>query len=182
MKILIVEDCPDNNHLLGEALRAMGHETGSAMNGQEAWEMFRKDHFDVVISDWMMPIMTGPELCRKIRALSRSRYTYIILLTAVSGRAKYIEGLESGADDFVNKPWHPSEVAARLGVAERILRLHSRVTQLEGLLSVCAYCKKIRAEDSHWVSLDRYLAGRTGVSFSHGICPSCLPEAQGATG
>jgi CheY-like chemotaxis protein len=96
------------------------------------------------------------------------------MLTVLEGRGCYLEGMSAGADDFVHKPVGPDELAARLRVGERILGLQTEVRQLEELLPICSYCKKIRDDDNSWHELDRYVARKTDTSFSHGICGECL--------
>jgi DNA-binding response OmpR family regulator len=173
MRILIVEDNFDARDVLQVLLELEGHEVVAAANGGEAWSAFQQGNFSVVISDWLMPEVDGLELCRKIRALETPRYSYIILLTALQGKANYLEGIRAGADDFVTKPYDPDELRARLIVADRIVGLQSRVKHLEGVLPTCMYCKKIRDERQKWVSIEHYISQRTEASFSHGVCPDC---------
>jgi DNA-binding response OmpR family regulator len=91
-----------------------------------------------------MPDIDGLELCRRLRAPNRKVYTYIILLTSMTGKNRYLEGLEAGADDFLTKPVDKDELAARLKVGERIIGLQKEMRQMQGLLSICMLCKKIR--------------------------------------
>jgi len=79
----------------------------------------------------------------------------------------------AGADDFVSKPYDPEVLTSRLLVAERIVTLQDRVKRLEGILSTCMYCKKIRDERDRWVSIESYISRRSDASFSHGVCPEC---------
>ncbi len=173
MKILIAEDDPGYRLMLGMRLRNLGHDVVAAENGREAWEVFQKESVPLLIADWKMPFLDGLELCRLIRAENRPRYTYIILLTALSGKGAYLEGMDAGADDFVTKPINSDELAARLRVAERILSLQRELKQLETLLPICMYCKKIRDENNAWTQVEQYIAKRTDTSFSHGVCPDC---------
>lgn len=107
--------------LISELLSKHGHEVTAVENGQLAWDLYSSHPVPLLISDWMMPVMDGLELCRRIRSEKRANYTYIILLTALSGKANYLEGMEAGADDFVEKPFDADELQARLRAAERIL-------------------------------------------------------------
>ena len=128
----------------------------------------------MLISDWLMPHIDGLELCRLVRAEKRSRYVYIIFITVMEGKNRYLQAMEAGADDFIAKPPDPDELKARLVVAERILELHYEVAQLESLLPICSYCKKIRDEDDTWMPVEDYMARQTGSDFPHGICPQCF--------
>ena len=131
MRILIAEDDTTSRIILDEILTRLGHEVVAVTNGQEAWATFQQDPVSLVISDWMMPDLNGLELCRRIRAESRPKYTYIILLTALEGKASYLEAMEAGADDFATKPLDSDQLHARLRVAERILGLQRDLVQLE---------------------------------------------------
>ena len=182
MKILIVEDDPEQGLSLEHFVRNQGHEPERCANGQEAFARIQHGEYPLVITDWMMPVISGPELCGMIRALSRTRYVYIILMTAMQERARHVEGLNAGADDFIRKPVEFDELAARLAVADRIQRLHDHVTSLEGLLCICAECKKIRDDAGQWVGVEMYIAGRTDVQFSHGLCPVCVAKTRKAWG
>ena len=124
MKILIAEDDTASRLVLGATLRKLGHETTAVADGRSAWEAWNAGDYPILVSDWMMPGIEGLELCRMIRAEARARYTYIVLLTALGGKGRYIDGIEAGADDFITKPFDEDVLAARLHVAERILALH----------------------------------------------------------
>ena len=173
MKALIVDDEAVSLLVLSKVVRALGHEVEQAHDAETALKMFRAEPVQVVLTDWQMPGMSGPELCKKIRAMRRPRYAYIVLVTARSDRESYIAGLDAGADDFITKPVDADELGARLRVAERILALQDEMSQLRGLLAICSYCKKIREGES-WVPVERYVGRRTDTSFSHGICPNCF--------
>ena len=152
MKILIAEDDMTSRLVLRATLTKLGHEVTAVTDGQEAWNTIEQKHFPVLISDWMMPGMDGLELCRLIRAVPRSQYTYIILLTALGGKGSYLDGMDAGADDFVTKPFDEEQLAARLRVAARILDLHETLrTQamydgLTGLLNRTAITDRLTSE------------------------------------
>jgi sigma-B regulation protein RsbU (phosphoserine phosphatase) len=178
MNILVVEDDPVSRLLLATTLRKLGHEVTETADGLAAWTAFERAPFRVVISDWMMPEMDGLELCRRIRDAHNLRYTYILMLTALGGQANYFEAMEAGADDFLNKPLDANELRVRLRVAERVLELQAEVKQLEGLLPICSYCKKIRDEGNTWVRMESFIERQTDAHFSHGICPDCTAKVM----
>ena len=101
------------------------------------------------------------------------QYTYSILLTSLRGKQNYLQGLDAEADDFMSKPLDPDLMEAQLRVAERSLGLRYEVEQLQNLLPICSYCKKIRDAEDAWTSVENYIAGQTGADFTHSICPGC---------
>jgi diguanylate cyclase (GGDEF)-like protein len=127
MKILIAEDLAPAALYLRRTLEKMGHETTHAPDGEEAWRIIQSGEVSVLISDWMMPRLSGPDLCRRIRAAGDGKYIYIILLTSLNDRENRLEGLRAGADDFLTKPPDPDELAVRLEIAGRILELYDEL-------------------------------------------------------
>ncbi len=126
MRVLIVDDDEIALELLSSTLSQAGHEVGIAKNGLQALEVLRTGRYRLVISDWEMPEMNGIELCQAIRARQFAGYIYIILVTAREGTANVVEGLDAGADDFISKPFQPTELCVRVRAGERILSLDSR--------------------------------------------------------
>ena len=131
MKVLIAEDDRDSRELLSWILEKLGYQVIATSNGREAWDAYRKGRFRIVISDVLMPEVDGLELCRKIRLHKQSKYTYIIIITALIGKKDYLEGMEAGADDFVSKPFDPDELKARLRVADRIISFQEQAVAAE---------------------------------------------------
>ena len=174
MHILIADDDPVVRLSVAAALHHWGHEVVVATDGADAWARFeRTAAFGAAILDWTMPGLDGLKVTQKIRDAHRDDYTYIILLTAKSGRTAYRTGITAGAEDFLTKPVDFEELEARLVVAERVVRLRRRLKQLEDLLPVCMYCHKIRSSRGSWMALERYVAEHTRTTFSHGCCTSC---------
>ncbi|MGC8828712.1 MAG: response regulator [Verrucomicrobiia bacterium] len=173
MKILIADDEPMFLTVLKTSLDKLGYTVFSAPDGRQAFELWKKEETPIVITDWLMPDMTGIELCAAIRKEKRDFYTYIIILTGLDTRDAYIKGLEEGADDFMVKPFEEAMLGAKLKVAERIINLNTRVDNLEKLLPICSWCKKIRVEESQWMPLESYLKARSKAKISHTICPEC---------
>jgi len=164
--------------VLGAALKDLGHEVLSAEDGQEAWYRYVSENPRIVITDWMMPKLTGLDLCRKIRGDRRLVYTYCIMLTALGGRESFLEGMNAGADDFLTKPVDINILHARVRVAERVIKLQSEANKLEGLLPICTYCKRIRDEREGWQSVDEYVSARTETSFAQSLCPECIAKGD----
>ncbi|MGA9120021.1 MAG: response regulator [Bacteroidota bacterium] len=173
MNILLAEDDATSREILATQLIRLGHTVEGFVDGEKAWSGFREHKPDLVITDWMMPDVDGLELCRRIRSASTQSYTYIIILTAMDRKVGYIDGMNSGADDFVTKPCDIVELTVRLRVAERILALQTHVNRLEGLLPICPRCKRIHTKQESWEAVESYFSKRTDAQFSHGICPEC---------
>jgi DNA-binding response OmpR family regulator len=174
MKILIAEDDSSSRKILKAMLQRAVHEVFAMENGRMAWDSWRIEFCPVVILDWDMPELDGPGLCRLIRSKGDERYTYIVLLTARGGKANYLEAMEAGADDFLTKPADDEQLLARLHVAQRILGLRKHVRNLETLLPVCAWCKKIRDENGDWNQMEIYISRQNAdARFTHGSCPEC---------
>lgn len=174
MKILAVEDDAVSRAVLRQALLKLGHDVRLASDGEEAWTILQQEPVRVVVSDWSMPQMDGLSLCRKIRATVGAEYTYFILLTARDATGENQQAAaDAGVDDFLTKPLDFDELWNRLRVAERILRYATQVRQLEELMPICSYCKKVRDDKNYWQQIEGYINERTGSEFSHSICPDC---------
>lgn len=126
MQVLIVDDSKLVLMALKGLLTDAGYEVLTAMNGKEALDVLRKNYCRLVISDWEMPVMTGIELCQAIRNEELAGYIYFVLLTSHGTLSEMIQGLASGADDFIAKPYSSAEVLARIRAGERILSLETR--------------------------------------------------------
>lgn len=134
MKILIAEDETVSRRLLQSFLTQWGHEVVQASDGDEAWRLFERDDFPIVISDWMMPKVDGLELIRRIRAQERTKFVYTILLTGRSDKRDIVVGMEAGADDFVSKPFDYDELRVRLREGERTIRLERSLAERNRVL------------------------------------------------
>lgn len=184
MKILAVEDDAVARAILRQALRKLGHDVVEAHDGEAAWTLLETEPVRVVVSDWMMPNKDGLELCQRIRSRTGSEYIYFILLTSRDATAEnQTAAADAGVDDFLTKPLDIAELWTRLRVAERILRYTTQVRQLEEMLPICSYCKKIRDDRNYWQQLEGYISERTGSDFSHSVCPDCykrvvIPELE----
>lgn len=123
MKILIAEDDAISRRLLETILRKWGYDVVVAQDGGQAWtELQKEDAPRLAILDWMMPEMDGVEVCGKVRDRIGSPYVYILLLSAKSQREDLVKGMESGADDYITKPFDPDELSARVAAVLRRTR------------------------------------------------------------
>jgi two-component system chemotaxis response regulator CheY len=138
MKILIVEDDPGSRRLVKVHLLAAGYEVEEAEDGQIAWDLFQRSPFQLVITDWMMPKLDGPGLIQNIRSSGQKSYTYIIMLTAIDDKPKVVMGLESGADEYLTKPFNSKELIARVASGVRILKLEEQLTQANNQMEFLA--------------------------------------------
>jgi two-component system chemotaxis response regulator CheY len=138
MKILIAEDQPVAAMYVRRLLEKMGHQAEVAPDGEAAWQMLRDGDTSLLISDWMMPRLDGPDLCKRLRSVPSNRYIYIILLTSLDRREDRVKGLRAGADDFLTKPPDAEELALRLEIAERILAVHDQLARQNARLAELA--------------------------------------------
>ncbi len=188
MQILIAEDDLISRRALETTLVRWGYEVRAVEDGAAAWRILQEPNAPkMAILDWMMPEMDGVEVCRRARALPHSEAAYLILLTAKGSKEELVEGLRGGADDYLTKPFNRDELKARVHVGWRVVNLQdrladrvreleaalSRVKQLQGLLPICSYCKKIRNDQNYWQQIDSFFAAHSEAQFSHGICPTC---------
>ena len=132
--ILVVDDSRAQRLLLAASLRRHGFTVYEADCGEAALELCRKHRLRLVLSDWVMPGMSGPELCHALRSAPDTDYVYFILLTSKSERAEIAEGLERGADDFLSKPVNGDELRARLKAGIRIIEMQQELREKNRLI------------------------------------------------
>jgi phosphoserine phosphatase RsbU/P len=133
--VLVVDDSKAQRRILQMQLTRWGYEVSEAASGEEALALCQAKHFDIILSDWMMPGMSGLEFCKLFRALPREAYGYFVLLTSKSEKAEIADGLEHGADDFVSKPVNADELRARLRSGTRILSMQDELVEKNRLVS-----------------------------------------------
>jgi diguanylate cyclase (GGDEF)-like protein len=130
MKVLIADDSATSRAMLRTALSRWGYDVILAEHGAQAWDILAQpDPPTMAILDWVMPHMTGPEVCRRVRETRREPYTYILLLTSKNTKGETVEGLEAGADDYIVKPFDQHELQVRLRVGKRIVDLQMDLLQ-----------------------------------------------------
>lgn len=130
MKILIADDEALSRRLLERTLDRAGYEVVAVENGKQALEHLCKPEGPrLALLDWVMPELDGPGVCRAVRTRSEQTYVYMVLLTSKGSKEETVLGLESGADDYLTKPFNAEELRARLRVGERILLLEDRLVE-----------------------------------------------------
>jgi DNA-binding response OmpR family regulator len=136
MKVLVVDDEVISRRLLQNYVQKWGYEATVAENGALAWDLLQKEHFPILISDWVMPEVDGLELIRRIRARPKpSSSVYAILITARAQKEDLVQAMEAGADDFISKPFDRDELRVRLRAGERFVRLEQALADHNQRLS-----------------------------------------------
>ncbi len=135
MPVLIADDSPVSRKILEASLRKWGFQVVSVGNGAQAWEALqREDAPRLAILDWMMPGLSGPEVCALVRQQRRRYYTYLLLLTSRHEKEDVIAGMEAGADDYLVKPFDSNELKVRLGPGRRIVELQTKLLEAQDQL------------------------------------------------
>ena len=178
MKILIVDDDSDMLQLTRLQVADCGHEPVTLLDSTKALKVISDEHIQAVISDWVMPKLSGLDLVRALRAEPAGRpYVYFLVLTGAKlGNINFIEAMDAGADDYLEKPVNKELLKVRLRVAERILRLGTEVNTLKSLIPVCSHCRRVRRDDQAYESIEAYISKNSAIKFTHGICPECLAK------
>lgn len=167
--ILIVDDKPQNLQFLGKLLSNNGYEVAMAQSGVQALTFVKTESPDLILLDVMMPEMDGYEVCGKLKAGPPTHHIPVIFLTAKSDAQDIVKGFEAGGVDYVTKPFHSAELLARI-------KTHIELKTLRGLLPICSHCKKIRDDKGFWNDVDRYFGTHSHLTFTHGICPTCMDK------
>ncbi|MGE3177823.1 MAG: response regulator transcription factor [Vicinamibacterales bacterium] len=187
--VLIVDDDATTRHALTMIVSRSGWNPLPVENGAAALALLGDPGGPrVALVDWMMPDLSGIELCQTVRGREAALAPYLILVTVRSASADVVAGLDAGADDYLVKPIDAGELRARVRVGLRTMDLRDRlvrrahqletalaeVRQLRSLLPTCSYCRRIRDDQDGWQSLEEYVSHHTDTKFSHGFCPDCF--------
>jgi two-component system, cell cycle response regulator len=136
MRVLIADDEATSRLVLKAMASKLGHECLVAPDGLSAWEVLAEGGIDVLLTDWMMPGMDGPELCRRARNDLGGQYVYVVLITALGAHDQVLEGMGAGADDYLIKPVNAFAVQTRLVAAERVTALHRQLVEVQAQLEL----------------------------------------------
>ena len=183
-KILIVDDKIENLIALETLLRSIDADIIRAESGNEALAKTLEHDFALALIDVQMPIMDGFETVTLMRNDKKTEFLPVIFVSAIySDKIYQIKGIASGAVDFLVKPLVPEILLGKVNV---FLKLYNQkrkleealenVRQLQGLLPICASCKKIRNDDGYWTEIEEYINSHADIKFSHGICPDCIKK------
>lgn len=172
MKLLIVEDEPNLLSVIRKGLSEKNHDVSAALDGGTALELLEQNSYDVVVLDVMLPDINGIEICRRVRAANN--YVPILMLTALNSSDNVVNGLNSGADDYMAKPFKFSELEARINALARRAGQEHKPTEkiiIEGL-EIDARAKAV-TRDGQPVNLSAkefnllyYLARNSGIILS----------------
>lgn len=194
--ILVVDDDPVNVQVLTSALKEE-YDILSALNGHDAISLLKEHKPDLILLDVMMPELSGFDVCNIIKADEAFADIPVIFLTALNSHDGELQGLELGGVDYITKPVnfplmkqrvrnhivlkeHADLVKEQRDLLERknneLESALARVKQLEGIIPICMYCKKIRDDQKGWQPLEQYISDHSEALFSHGMCPRCAEE------
>jgi DNA-binding response OmpR family regulator len=177
--------------MLRGVLSKWNKEIVAVADGYAAWEILQAVETPMIaILDWEMPGIDGVELCHRVKAQPNPHPIYLIVLTGRQAKDDIALALNSGADDYITKPFDSSELRARIGVAERLIAAQlslsrkveelaaalKHVKTLQGIIPICMHCHKIRADEAAWHRLEAYIEDHSDAHFSHGICPECMEK------
>ena len=172
MRILVADDEPTSLETLQILLENWGHEVILARDGSKAWRILQQDDAPkLVILDWLMSGLEGPEICRKVREREKNQYTYIIMMTIKDRREDVVHGIGAGADDYITKPFDTEDLKARIMSAERKLKVHQELLaaretirneamkdHLTGVLNRTTFLEMLSSEMSRSVREDTHIA------------------------
>jgi phosphoserine phosphatase RsbU/P len=193
VRVLVADDDPLARRLLEVTLTKSGYEVLPVADGVAAWDVLRgQDSPTLALLDWMMPGLTGVDVCRKVRETAPRGPIYLIVVTSKGQTEDVVSALRTGADDYITKPFEIEELRARLTVGERLVTLQQQladrvraleealahVQQLQGLIPICAWCGQVRSDGNYWEQVESYLTKRSGLQFTHAICPPCRVKAS----
>ncbi len=197
LKVLVADDDVTSRTMLAAMLTKSGYNVVEAVDGAAALAVMRQpDAPLLVLLDWMMPHVDGPEVLRQVRAIETTRPPFIIMLTTKAAKPEIVAGLRAGANDYLTKPFDIGELYARIEVGRQLVDAQAalatkieelrealnNIKTLRGILPICAWCKKIRDDEGYWKQLESYLRDHTDAEFSHGICPPCAAKFHPESG
>jgi two-component system, cell cycle response regulator len=165
--VLVADDDTSCRLVAKAAVEKLGHECLAAEDGAKAWEMLTERAVDVLVTDWMMPGLDGPELCRRVRSSGERGYTYIVIATSLSERDDIIKGMQAGADDYLTKPLDPFDVRTRLIAATRVTGLHRQIVEFRDELELLNAALGLQARTDPLTQLGNRLRLHEDLEMAH---------------
>jgi CheY-like chemotaxis protein len=183
--ILLVDDQEVNVLLLERMLRGAGYVSiTSTMDPNEVCELHRRNRYDLILLDLLMPVMDGFKVMEGLKEIEEGSYLPVLVITAQPDHK--LRALKTGAKDFISKPFDLAEVLARVHNMLEVRLLHTELRKalehvklLSGLLPICMWCKKIRDDQGYWNAIEHYLSQHSEAEFTRGICPDCKRKYSG---
>lgn len=191
IKVLIVDDDPDVLFATSRVAASENCNVLTASNGQECLGMVKRHLPDLVLLDVVLPDKDGYEVCNEIKSDPDLAGIHVIMISGMkTSPDEKVNGLDTGADDFIARPISNRELKAKINAMTRILtaererdRLVLRlqealdeIKQIKGLIPICSHCKKIRDDKGFWNQIEAFVEENSKAEFSHGICPDCARE------
>ena len=177
MKILLADDDEISRKIIASFLARFGYESLVVQNGAEAWEVLQSPQAPpLAICDWMMPRMTGPEVCARLRAIKQPVRTYVILLSSRNSKLDIVKGLDAGADDYIVKPCDLTELQARLRVALRALKYEEQLRK-----TIAEYDALIRRHTMLGEMAGQQVAAQAALAPAPVVVAAPVPAAVAAT-
>ena len=188
--ILIVDDTPENLTVLKQILSEQNYKVRPAINGEIAIKAVNVSSPDLILLDIRMPGIDGYEVCKQLKSKKKTRRIPIIFISALSELDDKIKAFSLGGVDYITKPFQAEEVLARVkthltlrslqkSLEDKNAQLQKALDEikiLQGIIPICANCKKVRDDKGYWNQVETYISKHTQAEFSHGICPSCAKE------
>lgn len=192
-RVLVVEDAPINVEIV---LNLLGQDPSLALEvartGGEALAAVRADPPDLILLDIGLPDVDGYTVCQCLKAEPQSSLIPVIFLTSRDEPEDIVKGFEAGGVDYITKPFEALELQARVSChlaqkrwidAERALvaKLEAALAEvqaLSGLIPICAWCKQVRDDQGFWQQVEGYVSAHSQATFSHSVCPACLPKLK----
>ncbi len=189
-KILIVDDIVLNIQVAAGVLQEYNYEILTATGGEQAIKIIKAKKPDLILLDIMMPDIDGFDVIKSIKENAETSSIPVIFVTAKNDIETLVAGFNAGAVDYITKPFNPFELYARvrahleLKMAKTELEAKNKELQqalndiktLEGLIPICASCKKIKDDDGYWHSVEEYMTEHSDVKFTHGLCNDCIKK------
>jgi len=188
--VLIVDDVPENLTVLKQMLEEQNYRVRPAINGEIALRAVSSSPPEIILLDIRMPGMDGYEFCRRLKSVEKTRSIPVIFISALDELHDKVKAFSLGGVDYIAKPFQEEEVIARVRTHLTIRRLQQSLEEkndnlqkamgeikaLQGIIPICAWCKKIRDDEGFWKQVEVYFSERSDVMFSHGVCPDCREE------